>query len=103
MNPLWLSHFTATSSIGPSDADLGISLQTLPGVEHAALASALPVWAYNSSRDAVPEGRPLPPSDQTNGDTHTGSMRTSGARPRPNRLAISCAKLSTAEDGASLK
>ncbi len=40
-------------------------LQTLPGVEHAALASALPVWAYNSSRDAVPEGRPLPPSDQT--------------------------------------
>ena len=40
-------------------------LAALPGVEHAALASSLPVWAYNSSRDAVPEGRPLPPRDQT--------------------------------------
>ncbi|ACB75181.1 ABC transporter permease [Opitutus terrae] len=36
-------------------------LAALPGVEHAALSSSLPIWGYNSSRDVVPEGRPLPP------------------------------------------
>lgn len=40
-------------------------LAALPGVEHAALSSSLPIWAYNSSRDLVPEGRPLPPRQQT--------------------------------------
>ena len=40
-------------------------LAALPGVEHASLSSSLPVWAYNSSRDIVPEGRPLPARNQT--------------------------------------
>jgi predicted permease len=40
-------------------------LAALPGVEHAALSSSLPVWSYNSSRDIVPEGRLLPPRNQT--------------------------------------
>jgi predicted permease len=39
-------------------------LAALPGVEHVSLSSSLPVWAYNSSRTLVPEGRPLPPRAQ---------------------------------------
>jgi predicted permease len=39
-------------------------LGSLPGVEHAALASSLPIWGYNSSRDMVPADRPLPPASQ---------------------------------------
>jgi predicted permease len=37
-------------------------LTTLPGVEHASLSSALPIYAYNSSRNFSVEGRadPLP-------------------------------------------
>jgi predicted permease len=40
-------------------------LNQLPGVEHAALSSTLPVWGFNSSRDIVPEGQPRPPRERT--------------------------------------
>ncbi len=39
-------------------------LATLPGVEHASLSSALPLWAYNSSRNLAIEGRADPPVGQ---------------------------------------
>jgi predicted permease len=39
-------------------------LQALPGVEHASLSSALPIFDYNSSRNFAVEGRADPPPGQ---------------------------------------
>ena len=64
-------------------------LRTLPGVEHAALATSHPVFGYNSSNSFLIEGRPEPPPDKYPEmffeQVSTGYFETLGARLQQGR------------------
>jgi putative ABC transport system permease protein len=64
-------------------------LRTLPGVEHAALATSHPVFGFNSSNSFLIEGRPEPPPDKYPEmffeQVSTGYFETLGARLQQGR------------------